>query len=184
MRSCPRTRDDPWLGLKDCPEHHRRESQGNDPRRRPDAWSAIRSTICRRTGGGACHKRKLTRTPKRNATDPQLLSGQSPVLGLRVRLLPILDKEPGQVNARRLNRGASICRTARRCFHCPRHLGEENVPKTGASRRTITLLPNVVELLQCILPLRVEPHSYVFTDGQGKPIDQSEFNRCRFQPVL
>ena len=48
----------------------------------------------------------------------------------------------------------------------------------------MALLPNVVELLKSILPLHVEPNSYVFTDGQGKPIDQSEFNRCSFQPVL
>ena len=48
----------------------------------------------------------------------------------------------------------------------------------------MSLLPNVVELLKTILPLRVEPNGYVFTDGQGKPIDQSEFNRCSFQPVL
>jgi integrase len=42
----------------------------------------------------------------------------------------------------------------------------------------------VVELLKTILPLRVEPNNYVFTDGKGRPIDQSEFNRCSFQPVL
>ena len=64
-----------------------------------------------------------------------------------------------------------------------RHLGEENAPKTRASQRTVTLLPNVVELLRSVLPLRVEPDSYVFTDGQGKPIDQSEFARG-FQAVL
>ena len=64
-----------------------------------------------------------------------------------------------------------------------RHLGEENAPKTRASRRTISLLPNVVELLITVLPLRVEPSSYVFTDGQRKPIDQSEFARG-FQAVL
>jgi integrase len=68
-------------------------------------------------------------------------------------------------------------------FAVSRHLGEENAPKTRASRRTMTLLPNVVELLKSILPLRVEPNSYVFTDGEGKPIDQSEFARA-FQGVL
>ena len=50
-----------------------------------------------------------------------------------------------------------------------RHLGEENATKTRASRRTLALLPNVVELLKSIVPLRVEPDSYVFTDGQGNP---------------
>ena len=64
-----------------------------------------------------------------------------------------------------------------------RHLGEENATKTRASRRTITLLPNVVELLKSIMPLRVEPNSYVLNDGQGKPIDQGEFGRA-FQGVL
>ncbi|MDP2606708.1 MAG: tyrosine-type recombinase/integrase [Deltaproteobacteria bacterium] len=55
-----------------------------------------------------------------------------------------------------------------------RHLGEENATKTRASRRTITLLPNVVELLRSILPLRVELNSYVLTDGQGQPIGQGD----------
>jgi integrase len=64
-----------------------------------------------------------------------------------------------------------------------RHLGEENAPKTRASRRTMTLLPNVVELLKNIIPLRVQPETYVFTDGQGQPVDQSEFARG-FQDVL
>ena len=50
-----------------------------------------------------------------------------------------------------------------------RYLGEENATKTRASRRTIFLLPNVGELLKSSLPLRVEPNSYVFTDGQGNP---------------
>src|ERR1044071_772690 len=48
-----------------------------------------------------------------------------------------------------------------------RHLSEENATKTRASRRTVALLPNVVELLKNIVPLRVEPASYVFTDRQG-----------------
>jgi len=64
-----------------------------------------------------------------------------------------------------------------------RHLGEENATKTRASRRTVALLPNVVELLKNIVPLRVEPASYVFTDGQGQPIEQGEFGRA-FQGVL
>ena len=73
--------------------------------------------------------------------------------------------------------------TGKAAFALSRHLGEENAPKTRASRRTVALLPNVIELLKTTLPLRVEPTSYVFTDGQGKPIDQSEFARG-FQAVL
>jgi integrase len=68
-------------------------------------------------------------------------------------------------------------------FAVSRHLGEENAPKTRASRRTVTLLPNVIEVLKTLLPLRVSPESYVFTDADGRPIDQSEFARG-FQGVL
>jgi integrase len=68
-------------------------------------------------------------------------------------------------------------------FAVSRHLGEENAPKTHASRRTVTLLPNVIALLQTLLPLRVSQDSYVFTDADSKPIDQSEFARG-FQGVL
>ena len=64
-----------------------------------------------------------------------------------------------------------------------RHLGEENATKTRASRRTVTLLPNVVDLLKSLMPLRVEPDSYVLIDGQGQPIEQGEFGRA-FQGVL
>jgi integrase len=49
-----------------------------------------------------------------------------------------------------------------------RTLGEENAPKTGASTRTVALLPNVVELLKTLLPLHVTAEDYVFTDEQGK----------------
>jgi integrase len=73
--------------------------------------------------------------------------------------------------------------TGKATFALSRHLGEENAPKTRASRRTVALLPNVIELLKTTLPLRVEPQSYVLTDGQGNPIDQSEFARG-FQGVL
>ena len=61
-----------------------------------------------------------------------------------------------------------------RFFQQPaRHLGEENAPKTRASRCILSLLPNVVELLRSILALRVEPNSYVFTDDHGNPTDTS-----------
>jgi len=72
---------------------------------------------------------------------------------------------------------------AKATFALSRHLGEENAPKTRASHRTATLLPNVIELLKTLLPLRVDPQSYVFTDADGRPIDQSEFARG-FQDVL
>jgi integrase len=64
-----------------------------------------------------------------------------------------------------------------------RTFGEENAPKTKGSARTVKLLPNVIELLKTILPLHVEPNSYVFTNDQGKPINQNEFGR-KFGDVL
>jgi integrase len=64
-----------------------------------------------------------------------------------------------------------------------RTLGEENAPKTEASARTFSLLPNVVDLLKAILPLHVSAEDYVFTDDKGKPIDQNEFGR-KFGNVL
>jgi integrase len=60
---------------------------------------------------------------------------------------------------------------------------EENAPKTRASLRTITLLPNVVEVLTAIMPLHVERDSYVFTNEQGGPVDQGEAAR-KFGDVL
>src|SRR5215813_465024 len=79
--------------------------------------------------------------------------------------------------------GSVDLRNRKAAFAVSRHLGEENAPKTRASHRTVTLLPNVVELLQTLLPLHVGPESYVFTDADGLPIDQSEFARG-FQGVL
>jgi integrase len=88
---------------------------------------------------------------------------------------------PSEVTA--LKWGCVDLISAKATFALSRHLGEENATKTRASRRTVTLLPNVVELLKSIVPLRVEPDSYVFTNGEAQPIDQAEFGRA-FQGVL
>lgn len=40
------------------------------------------------------------------------------------------------------------------------------------------------QLLKKIYPLHAGPNTFVFTDGEGKPIDQSEFQRKSFAPVL
>jgi len=64
-----------------------------------------------------------------------------------------------------------------------RTFGEDNDTKTRASRRTITLLPNVAETLRRLQPLHCEPDSYVFTDESGRPVDQNEFGR-KFTGVL
>ena len=64
-----------------------------------------------------------------------------------------------------------------------RTLGEENAPKTQGSTRTISLLPNVVDLLKTLLPLHVGAEDYVFIDDLGRPIDQNGFG-SKFQDVL
>ena len=64
-----------------------------------------------------------------------------------------------------------------------RYLQAEDNTKTSASSRTIELLPNVVDVLEKIWPLRAEPDGYMFRDSKARPIDQSEFSRD-FQTVL
>jgi integrase len=72
---------------------------------------------------------------------------------------------------------------SRAAIQWSRTLGEENAPKTEASARTFSLLPNVVDLLKVLLPLHVRPDDYVFRDEQSRPIDQNEFGR-KFGDVL
>lgn len=58
-----------------------------------------------------------------------------------------------------------------------RHIGEENAPKTQASRRTVRLLPTVVEILRASKQLRVTESDYVFTNTEGKPIDADQWRK-------
>jgi len=65
-----------------------------------------------------------------------------------------------------------------------RHLGEENAPKTRASRRTVRLLPNVVELLKGNKHLRVTESDYVFTNTEGGPIDADQWRKDYWYKAL
>lgn len=73
--------------------------------------------------------------------------------------------------------GAVDLLAAKASIEWSRTLGEENAPKTQASARTFSLLPNVIDLLKTLLPLHAKAEDYVFTDEQGRPIDQNEFGR-------
>jgi len=73
--------------------------------------------------------------------------------------------------------------SAKAIIKTSRTLGEENAPKTQGSARTVSLLPNVVDVLKTIRPLHIEPNTYVFINRNGRPIDQDKFGR-RFQDVL
>jgi integrase len=57
--------------------------------------------------------------------------------------------------------------------------GEESLPKTRASRRTIALYPNVVEVLRTVRPkpLHSTPESYFFTVPDGRPIFTRDWPR-------
>jgi integrase len=58
-----------------------------------------------------------------------------------------------------------------------RHLGEERAPKTSASRRTINLLPNVVEVLKRAKELRVIEDDYFFENRKRAPIDADQWRK-------
>jgi integrase len=65
-----------------------------------------------------------------------------------------------------------------------RHLGAEAAPKTRGSRRTIRLLPTVVELLGFMKPLYVTESDYVFRGATGKPLDAAEWSRRHWHKAL
>jgi integrase len=48
-------------------------------------------------------------------------------------------------------------------------------PKTERARRTVELMPETVEVLRQIMPLRVEPDTPVFTNVDGAPIEPKVF---------
>ncbi len=64
-----------------------------------------------------------------------------------------------------------------------RHLGFEAAPKTKGSRRTVRLLPTVVELLAFIKPLHVTEDDYVISQG-GKPLDASAWRKRHWNKAL
>lgn len=57
-----------------------------------------------------------------------------------------------------------------------RSYGEDNAPKTVRSKRTITLLPDVVRVLREMpRPAVPRPDDFVFTTPQGRPVDLDRF---------
>jgi len=65
-----------------------------------------------------------------------------------------------------------------------RHLGEERAPKTSASRRTINLLPNVVDVLQRAKELRVTETDYFFKNRKRAPIDADQWRKDYWYTAL
>src|SRR5262245_1830225 len=55
-------------------------------------------------------------------------------------------------------------------------MGEDNPPKTKRSRRTLTLLPEVLALLRAMPePLHATDEAFLFTTMVGTPLDQERF---------
>jgi len=62
--------------------------------------------------------------------------------------------------------------------------GREAGTKTPRSNREIHLHSNLVEVLRNHIPLHVNPEDYVFTTPQGTPIDEDNFYRREWLPIL
>lgn len=61
---------------------------------------------------------------------------------------------------------------------------EENRTKTRKSRRVITLLPNVIEVLNRVGRLRGKESDFLFTNNAGRPIEQSAFRQWHWYTAL
>jgi len=69
-------------------------------------------------------------------------------------------------------------------IHRSRVQGHESGTKTLRSNREIHLHSNLVEVLRNHLPLQVNPEDYVFTTPRGTPIDEVNFYRREWLPIL
>lgn len=75
-------------------------------------------------------------------------------------------------------------RSGRLSITSSRTEGEEGAPKTAGSRRSIDLLPRVLEYVLALKPLRAQPEDYIFTDQRGNPINHWKFGEQHFQGAL
>ena len=81
---------------------------------------------------------------------------------------------PGEVNG--LRRHALDLKAGKLSVLISRTYGEDNAPKTVRSKRTMTLLPDVVRVLRDMpRPAVPRPDDFVFTTPQGQPIDLDRF---------
>ena len=62
--------------------------------------------------------------------------------------------------------------------------GHEAGTKTVRSNREIHLHANLAEVLKAHMPLHVGPENYVFTTPEGTPIDESNFYKREWLPML
>jgi len=82
---------------------------------------------------------------------------------------------PGEATA--LKWGAYDLESGRIWIGFSRHLGHEAATKTSHSTRTLTKIPNVIDMLRELKPLHASYDEYVFTNTEGRPMDQNEFRK-------
>ena len=75
-----------------------------------------------------------------------------------------------------LRYGALDLRLGKLTVRVSRTKGEDNAPKTARSERTLTLLPEVIEVLRAMpAPLHLAPDNFVSRAPTGLPIDRDRF---------
>ena len=61
---------------------------------------------------------------------------------------------------------------------------DEGKTKTKKSRRTVRLHPDTITVLRDAWPIDAEPDDYVFTTPTGAPVDQANFQKRQWRPML
>lgn len=122
-----------------------------------------------------------TRTPV-NARDRRLREPAWPHAYVFVYLQFWTGARPSEWTARRW-RDIDF-RTGKLEILTGRTLNEEGETITIGSNRTIQLLPEVLEVLRLIQPLRVDPDAHILLNRAGRPMDQYEFGKSQFQGAL
>src|SRR5690606_34396179 len=89
---------------------------------------------------------------------------------------------PSETIALRWGKIDFLARTIR--IRASRVLGEDSRTKTGRSRRDVIMHEPVEEVLRAIRPTRPSPEAFVFVTPAGCPIDEPNFYRREWVPLL
>ena len=63
-------------------------------------------------------------------------------------------------------------------------LGRDGRPKTGKSKRDVVIHANLLEVLRSDQPIEASPDDFVFITPTGAPIDEVNFYRREWKPML
>lgn len=78
----------------------------------------------------------------------------------------------------------SYLRVGRQLRFRRRVLGEVGATKTTASRRTIALAPDLVQMIRDLRPLHPDPEAPIFLNPRGNPVETRAFSKWIWIPVL